>query len=104
MGKFKLKSVSRAAKEGKILHPEDLSAQELNAPLIESVIPDIEFRAVIEKAIEEAIRVGTEISKTLEDVKPIARIMICKTLYEHTMENDRKAVQMLKKSGLWESL
>lgn len=104
MAKHPFRNIKLAAREGKILHPEDLSSKELGTSLIETVAPDLEFRAVIEKNIEQAVRVGTDIAKILEDVKPIARVMITKTLFEHTMQNDRKVVQMLKKSGLWESI
>lgn len=107
MGRIKRKpfrDLRLAAKEGKVLHPEDLSSQDLNSPLIDTVVPDIEFRALVEKNIEEAIRVGGEIAKMLDSVKPMARVMITKTLYEHTMQNDRKMVQMIKKTGLWDSI
>ena len=98
------RDIKLAAKEGKVLHPEDLSSKDLSTTLLESTVPDIEFRAVIEKNIEQAIRVGTDIANILDDVKPIARVMIAKTLYEHSMQTDRKVVQMLKKSGLWNSI
>lgn len=104
MAKHPFRDLKLAAKEGKVLHPEDLSSKDLSTSLIETVVPDLEFRAVIEKNIEQAIRVGTDIAKILEDVRPIARVMITKTLYEHTMQNDRKVVQMIKKSGLWDSI
>jgi hypothetical protein len=68
------------------------------------VAPDIEFRVLVEKNISDAIRVGTEIAKIMEEVKPMARVMIAKTIYEHTMQTDRKMVQMIKKSGLWDSI
>lgn len=99
-----LKSVKLAAKDGQILHPEDLSSQELNAPLIETVIPDLELRALVEKNIEEAVRIGTDVAKMMEHVKPLARVMIAKTIYEHTMQVDRKMVQLIKKTGLWDSI
>jgi hypothetical protein len=98
------RDIKLAAAEGKVLHPEDLSSRDLDTPLIEAVIPDLELRAVVEKGIEEAIRVGTEIAKIMEGVKPLARVMIAKTIYNHTLESDKRMVQMIKKSGLWDSI
>lgn len=104
MKKRPFRDLKLAAKEGKILTPEELSSQELNSSLIETVVPDVEFRAIVEKNIEESIRVGMDIARMLDDVKPMARVMIAKTLYEHTMQVDRKMVQLLKKTELWNSI
>lgn len=104
VAKKPFKDICLAAREGKILNPEDLSSQDLNTPLIETVVPDIEFRAVVEKNIEEAIRIGTDIANILNSVKPMARVIITKTLFETSMDKDKKMVQLIKKSGLWESI
>jgi hypothetical protein len=93
-----------AKKEGKTLTPEDLSSKDLGTSLLENMVPDAEFRAIVEKSIQDAIRVGTEIGKLLDDVKPMSRVMIAKTIYEHTLHTDKKMVQLIKKSGLWESI
>jgi len=98
------KNMRLAAKEGKVLHPEDLSSQELNQTVLEHAAPDMEFRALVEKNIEEAIRVGVQIARMLDDVKPMARVFIAKNIYAHTMEIDRKMVQLLKNSGMWDAL
>lgn len=93
-----------AAKEGKTLTPEDLSSADLNTTLLETVVPDVNFRSQVEKSIQDAIRIGTEMAKMMDDVKPMARVMIAKTIYEHTMQTDRKMVQLIKRSGLWDSI
>jgi len=98
------KHMRLAAKEGKVLHPEDLTSQELNQTILETSIPDMEFRAVVEKNIEQAIKVGVEIARMLDDVKPMARVMIAKNIYDHTMEVDKKMVQLLRNSGMWGSI
>ena len=56
-----------AKKEGKTLTPEDLSSKDLGTSLLENMVPDAEFRAIVEKSIQDAIRVGTEIGKLLDD-------------------------------------
>ena len=93
-----------AKKQGKVLTPEELSSKDLGTALLERVVPDIEFRVIVEKNIADAIRVGTEIGKIMDEVKSMARVMIAKTIYEHTMQTDRKMVQLIKKTGLWDSI
>jgi hypothetical protein len=104
MPKHPFRDLKLAAKEGRTLTPEDLSSKDLSTTILETVAPDIEFRVLVEKNIEDAIRVGVDIAKILDDVKPMARVMITKALYEHTLQVDRKMVQLIKKSGLWESI
>lgn len=104
MAKQPFRDLKLAAKEGRTLTPEDLPSSDLNHSLLETVAPDIEFRVLVEKNIQDAIRVGTEIAKILDEVKPMARVMIAKTIYEHTLHTDKKMVQMIKKAGLWNSI
>lgn len=84
-----------------ILSPDELTSKQLSQPVIDDIMTN---KAAVEldmkRAIEEAIRLGTEIAKQLEKLKPVTRALIVKTLFEHSMQQDKKVMRALKDMGI----
>lgn len=104
MKKRPFRDLKLAAKEGKILHPEDLSSQDLSASVLDGLITDVQQRAMIERSVEAAVRVGNDLIKVIGELPPIARVMVVKGLYQRFMYADRKTVDVLKNSGIWDAI
>lgn len=86
---------------GLVLHPEDLSSKDLNRPVIDEIMShDVAKELDVKAAIEAAIRIGGEIAKQLDREKPIVRALVVKTLFEHSMQVDKRVMKVLKELGI----
>lgn len=89
------------APKGVILSPEDLTSKQLNMTAMDDILSqNVAIELGIERAIEDAVRIGTEIAKQLEQLKPVTRALIVKTLFEHSQQQDKKVFKALKSLGI----
>jgi hypothetical protein len=88
-------------KSGRLLHPEELSAKDLNRPVIDEIMShDAAKEFNIKACVEDAIRIGGELAKQLDGLKPMTRALIVKTLWEHSAQVDKKCYRVLKALGI----